>query len=106
MSYTSKVRLIPTIGHKDPNISDDSSCPFKVMCVINNPGGFIQGSNALVKDKTYTVTNVWRPRLSEDNEITEYYFVSDGGVADYYPSNFFKTMVEVRDDKLNELGID
>ena len=59
----------------------------KIKCINNN------GWEYLTVDKTYEV-------IEDDNW---YWIINDKGIEDWYPKELFKTLAEMRNDKINKL---
>ena len=60
----------------------------KVKCIGN------VGESNLTIGKTYEVTR-------KDENL--YWIINDKGIEDWYPKELFKTLAEMRNDKINKL---
>ena len=72
----------------------------KVLCIIN-------GLPDLTKGKAYITKGKWYRVIEEFQLAKELYYliINDDGEELLYNKSWFKTQQEVREDKLNELGI-
>ena len=73
----------------------------KVICVsdIIKYYGVSEVTKDLQIGKTYTCTDIWEAGLQGANRDIQLFFVNN----EYYPSDMFKLLDEVREDKLNEI---